>query len=402
MTSNKYKKLVNFDTNQNYPRHSWFDIKEGYSTDLVKNVLLDLNIKREDGYIMDPFSGSGTSVLASSILGYQSIGIEVNPFLYFLSKIKCVNYSNKFNLLLNNFKKLDIKKQTLSEVPKLSISKKLFKNQLNEILRIKNWIKQIKDKNCKELFFCAYLCSLDKASFAKKDGNGLKYPKNKIPLRFKEVFISNLEKFIEDTKKVKIQNKPVIFEGNNLQILSKKSFEKKYKSKISLCVFSPPYANCFDYTEVYKTELWFGDFVKEYKDLRNLRNKTLSSHLNKKFSDVKILKEIIPYIDKIKIKKLWSKKIIDMLTNYFYEMDVLISKLNTLISKNGKCVIVVGNSSYGNVAIPTDEILKKLAKKNGFKNNYIIHARKLGTSSQQYKKIDNLNMLRESLVVLGR
>ncbi len=402
MAPNKYEKLVNFDTNQNYPRHSWFDIKEGYSTDLIKNILLDLKIKKQDGYIMDPFSGSGTSVLASSILGYKSIGIEVNPFLYFLSKIKCVNYSNKFNLLLSNFKKLDINKQSLSEVPKLSISTKLFKKQLNEILRIKNWINQIKDKNCKELFFCAYLCSLDKASFAKKDGNGLKYPKNKIPLRFKEVFISNLEKFIEDTKKVKIQNKPVIFEGNNLQILSKKSFEKKYKSKISLCVFSPPYANCFDYTEVYKTELWFGDFVKEYKDLRNLRNKTLSSHLNKKFSDVKILKEIIPYIDKIKIKKLWSKKIIDMLTNYFYEMDVLISKLNTLISKNGKCVIVVGNSSYGNVAIPTDEILKKIAKKNGFKNNYIIHARKLGTSSQQYKKIDNLNMLRESLVVLGR
>jgi len=402
MTSNKYKKLVNFDTNQNYPRHSWFDIKEGYSTDLVKNVLLDLNIKREDGYIMDPFSGSGTSVLASSILGYQSIGIEVNPFLYFLSKIKCVNYSNKFNLLLNNFKKLDIKKQTLSEVPKLSISKKLFKNQLNEILRIKNWIKQIKDKNCKELFFCAYLCSLDKASFAKKDGNGLKYPKNKVPLKFKDVFVNNLEKFIEDTKKVKIDKKPLIFQGNNLQILNQRSFEKKYRNKISLCVFSPPYANCFDYTEVYKTELWFGDFVKEYKDLRNLRNKTLSSHLNKTFADVKILKEIIPYIDKIKIKKLWSKKIINMLINYFYEMDILLSKLNTLIRKNGKCVIVVGNSSYGNVAIPTDEILKNLGRKNGFKNNYIIQARKLGTSSQQYKKIDNLNMLRESLVVLSK
>ena len=402
MTSNKYKKLVNFDTNQNYPRHSWFDIKEGYSTDLVKNVLLDLKIKKQDGYIMDPFSGSGTSVLASSILGYQSIGIEVNPFLYFLSKIKCINYSNKFNLLLNNFKKLDIKKQTLSEVPKLSISKKLFKNQLNEILRIKNWIKQIKDKNCKELFFCAYLCSLDKASFAKKDGNGLKYPKNKVPLKFKDVFVNNLEKFIEDTKRVKIDKKPIIFQGNNLQILNQRDFEKKYKNKISLCVFSPPYANCFDYTEVYKTELWFGDFVKEYKDLRNLRNKTLSSHLNKTFADVKILKEIIPYIDKIKIKKLWSKKIINMLINYFYEMDILLSKLNTLIRKNGKCVIVVGNSSYGNVAIPTDEILKNLGRKNGFKNNYIIQARKLGTSSQQYKKIDNLNMLRESLVVLSK
>ena len=159
--------------------------------------------------------------------------------------------------------------------------KKLFKNQLNEILRIKIWIKQIKDKNCKELFFCAYLCSLDKASFAKKDGIVLKYPKYKVPIKFKDVFVNNLEKFIEDTKKVRIDKKPVIFQGNNLQILNQRNFENKYRNKISLCVFSPPYANCFDYTEVYKTELWFGDFVKEYKDLRNLRNKTLSSHLKK-------------------------------------------------------------------------------------------------------------------------
>ena len=402
MISSEYKNLVNFDTNQSYPRHSWFNIKEGYSTDLVKNVLLDLKINKYDGYIMDPFSGSGTTVLASSILGYQSIGIEVNPFLYYLSKIKCINYSNKFNLFLNRFKKLNIKTQILSEVPKLSISKKLFKNQLNEILKIKNWIGKIKDKNCKELFFCAYLCSLDKASYAKKDGNGLKYPKNKIPQNFQDVFISNLEKFIEDTKKIKIKKKPLFFLGDNLQILSQDNFKKKYKNKIALCVFSPPYANCFDYTEVYKTELWFGDFVKEYKDLRNLRNKTLSSHLNKTFADVKILKEITPYIDKIKTKKLWSNKIISMLVNYFNEMDILLSKLSALICKNGKCVIVVGNSSYGNIVIPTDEILKKLAKKNGFKNNYIIQARKLGTSSQQYKKIDDLNKLRESLVVLSK
>ena len=47
-------------------------------------------------------------------------------------------------------------------------------------------------------------------------------------------------------------------------------------------------------------------------------------------------------------------------------MDILLSKLNTN-SENGKCVIVVGNSSYGNVAIPTDEILKNLGRKNGFK-----------------------------------
>lgn len=34
-------------------------------------------------------------------------------------------------------------------------------------------------------------------------------------------------------------------------------------------IFSPPYANCFDYTEIYKLELWFGKFVSEYSDLKN-------------------------------------------------------------------------------------------------------------------------------------
>ena len=83
-------------------------------------------------------------------------------------------------------------------------------------------------------------------------------------------------------------------------------------------------------------------------------------------------------------------------------IDLLLSMFYKLLSKNGKCVIVVGNSAYGNIAIPTDDILRKLAKKIGFKKNYIIKARKLGTSSQQYKKVDDPKKLRESLVILSK
>ena len=103
MKDNKYKKLVNFKTNLNQPRHSWFDIKEGYSTDLVSNILKDLDIKINDGLVLDPFSGSGTTILQSSILGYESIGLEVNPFLYFLTKNKCKKYSKKFDLQKKKF-----------------------------------------------------------------------------------------------------------------------------------------------------------------------------------------------------------------------------------------------------------------------------------------------------------
>ena len=402
MTENKYKNLVNFKTNLSLPRHSWFDIKEGYSANLVENIIQDLNINLDSGYIFDPFSGSGTTIIQSSILGYKSIGIEVNPFLYFLSSSKSINFSHNFEKVKQVFLKQDFTNYQNTDIPKLSISKKLFQNQLIEILKIKKWISKIKDKKTQSLFFCVFLCSLDKASFAKKDGNGLKYPKNRSPQKFYKVYKENLIKFIEDIKKVKILSNPKIFLGNNLKVIKKNFFLKNYKNKISLCLFSPPYANCFDYTEVYKTELWFGDFIKDYKELKILRNQTLSSHLNKDLENVETLKEIKLFINKIKTKKLWSKKIINMLINYFHEMNLLMKYIFPLLNKNGKCVIVVGNSSYGNIAIPTDRIFEKLAQKIGYKKTYVIEARKLGTSSQQYKKIDDIKKLRESLVVLSK
>ena len=128
----------------------------------------------------------------------------------------------------------------------------------------------------------------------------------------------------------------------------------------------------------------------------------MSSHLNKNLAEVVILDEIKSYIIKINQKKLWSNKITEMIKNYFFEMNSLLGELYKLINKNGKCVIVVGNSSYGNIAIPTDKILEKIAKRIGFKKSYIIEARKLGTSSQQYKNIDDPKKLRESLVVLSK
>ena len=45
MKSSKYRELVNFKKNLNIPRHSWFEIKEGYSADLVNNLIKDLKIK---------------------------------------------------------------------------------------------------------------------------------------------------------------------------------------------------------------------------------------------------------------------------------------------------------------------------------------------------------------------
>ena len=91
ITNDQYfKDLVNFKSNLNLPRHSWFKIKEGYSSELVKTFIDSIGINKKE-YVFDPFSGSGTTVLTSNLENVNSVGFEVNPFLHFVSKAKLIN-----------------------------------------------------------------------------------------------------------------------------------------------------------------------------------------------------------------------------------------------------------------------------------------------------------------------
>ena len=107
---------------------------------------------------------------------------------------------------------------------------------------------------------------------------------------------------------------------------------KNFEEKVSLSLFSPPYLNCFDYTEIYKLELWLGGFVNEYSDIQSFRIKTLSSHLNKKFDKVKVPTILKKLIKDISIEKIWSKKIPDMISNYFFDMEKVLKNIFKLLA----------------------------------------------------------------------
>jgi hypothetical protein len=216
-----------------------------------------------------------------------------------------------------------------------------------------------------------------------------------------EIFKVKLEDIINDIISISNLNKTEIINENCLNIRNLQIEE------IDLSIFSPPYANCFDYYEVYKIELWIGEFVKSYEELRKLRKSALTSNLNadlkKKTKIVDASKILIPIIDTLNKAQLWDKKIPKMINAYFSEMQDLLSILYENTRKGGYCVIVVGNSSYGGLAVPTDLILSDIGKQIGFEVKEIIVARRNETSSQQYSKIGNLiEFIRESIIILKK
>ncbi|MCD4744800.1 MAG: hypothetical protein K8R58_00710 [Bacteroidales bacterium] len=178
-----------------------------------------------------------------------------------------------------------------------------------------------------------------------------------------------------------------------------------FSDEIQFTFFSPPYCNCFDYFEIHKVDLWLGDFVKDKEEFRLLRNTGFRSNTNSLNNKPIIYKNeyVEGLISLFDSDKLWNKKIPSVVRGFFDDTHTLLNKLYMQTTKGGYVGIVIGNSAYSGVIIPSDVLIADIAKEIGFKVKNIFVTRHLTTSSQQKQGLEPLkNILRESIVLLEK
>ena len=90
------------------------------------------------------------------------------------------------------------------------------------------------------------------------------------------MFRAKLTEMLDDVPAWSDGNWPAqrVIEGSSLE-----EAEHLEPGSFDSVVFSPPYANRFDYFESQKVELWFGGFVDTYGEMTALRKRSLRSHL---------------------------------------------------------------------------------------------------------------------------
>jgi len=419
----QFKNQVNFQKSNFLPVQRWFPYREGYSVELVKTFIKELNIK---GLVFDPFAGSGTTLLAARHSNVNSIGFDVNPISVLVAKVENDIYdANTITILKQEIEKF----KTINEAnehleTKFELADKVFnKDILQTLLQTKNHIKNIANSKVKNLFFVAWLSIVEEVSNIKKEGNGIKYKNRK---RTKQGYI-NIDKEVWEKQhfpqdkfefvKLKITNqvkkmlvdlvenygpvkcKPVVYNNSCLE------FDKHFSDSIDFTFYSPPYCNCFDYFEIHKVELWLGEFVKnrnEFKQLRNTGFRSNTNSLNHKIIEYNN-QSVENLISMFEVDKLWNKKIPNVIRGYFDDTKTLLQKIYKQTKKDGYCGIVVGNSAYTGVIIPTDLIICDIAKEIGFKVEKFFITRHLTTSSQQKKQLEFLkDYLRESIILLKK
>jgi site-specific DNA-methyltransferase (adenine-specific) len=167
-------------------------------------------------------------------------------------------------------------------------------------------------------------------------------------------------------------------------------------------IFSPPYANRFDYFEALKVELWFGNFVNSYSELNNLRKTSVRSHLgadlNRPALEIDLLETLIDLMDRDSSS--WRMGVPFALRGYFDDMYCILVQCRSLLA-GGRCYIVVGNSAFAGVIFPTDSLIAHLGLKAGFSSVHLMEVRHLTVAPQQRNVLRGLEgHMRETVVVL--
>lgn len=359
----EYKDLVTFAWCKKTPIYNWFYYKEGYSGELVWRLLDGLDVEK-NSVILDPFCGTGTTLLACRQRGYNAIGFDVLPLGVFVSNTKLQeNYD--MEALYEDIRHVTEKKfgETSLSWPKIGfidIRKAFSRYARNDILFFKERIMEIEDEKNRNFMLLALLSIVIQASNIKRDGGVLKIVKKKHLPPVRHLLKNKLKRMYRDLKKaeplpVGCHAEAFLGDARNLPL---------DEGSVDVCITSPPYLNWVDYTKVYALELSL--LLDPSEDLRSWSRKSLRSHVGAAdHRQASIKSEAVREIlDKVSDNKFVKR--VEVIEGYFDDMYSVLSSIYRVLRPGGKVALVVSNVCLPNVTVDVDTILAEFGERLGF------------------------------------
>ena len=394
----KYRTLISPARDNERPVYNWHAFKHSYSKDLVKELIDEFDLKN-GAWVLDPFCGGGTTLLACKEWGINSQGYDILPFSVFLTNVKTRVYRPE-SLRKRLIELRTEKGRAIDDLPDIKLVDKAFSPSVKkELLRLKNKIASIPNMEERSFFMLTLLSILESVSRTARGGGFLRIVEKNVPAKsVKKRFFAKAEAMIND---VKIFNADQKSPGVDTSVALGDSRNFPARKKFDAIITSPPYPNRHDYTRIYGLEMMFG-FVESNEHMKRIRYDTLRSHVEAKkrfeakgYQEPKIVEALVKRVKKAGVN---NSKVPEMLRGYFEDMYLSLCKMRASLKKDGQIALVVSNVRFGGVNIPVDQILAAIGEQAKLKTTKIITARYRGNSAQQMKTFKR-EPTRESIIV---
>jgi len=337
--------------------------------------------------VLDPFVGSGTTLVESSILNFPSYGIDFDPLSHLLTKTKSVEFSG-FEL------------EKIEEIVNL-IEDRLFsynhagstlKKFIPDYSKLNHWFSE---KAIFDLASIKYLIDYYTENRIEEKGSAREKIKNYLLINFASVIRrsskadnsspkpyipGNIEIDEKDARKLFINSARKNIEGfrrfssevesnSGAEMIGDdaRNVDLKGKKGIHLAVTSPPYINAFNYVRSLKLENIWLDFV-DHDQLQKLHKKQIGTErIPASVYNEKVPSTGLKNLDS-KLHNIYQEdpRRSHTVSKFFDAMEDNLQEIRRSLVPGGYYCLVVGRNKIRGEQINTPEILKKLAAEIGY------------------------------------
>jgi hypothetical protein len=370
--------------------HDWYRIVLGYSDHLVGGLLDEFDLSQK-ARVLDPFCGSGTTLVEGMKRGLKVTGLDANPASCFAARVK-TNWSidpEKLRAYLPGLHRLYQEKIKAKDYEKDHFYRYLRDSgylrrwmslkPARKIVALRRSIRGFRAPQAyKDVLMLALAAETVHGSSNVRFGPELCCREPRPDSAVFPKFQSRVNKMCNDLTLVNgtRYGEAFVLQGDSRNCKSLTARRRKFAALIS----SPPYPTEHDYTRNSRLELALLGYVKNIETLRVIKRQMIRSHTKGIYaSDVDSalvknyegIQKLVVAIDKrAKAKthgfaRLYSR----VLCEYFGGLKRHFKSVLPLMMPGAMCAYVVGDqSSYLRVHIPTAKLLAQIAMDCGFEH----------------------------------
>lgn len=379
--------------------HDWYRFVLSFPPHLVRDYLTKFGIT-EKHTVLDPFCGTGTTLVECKKLGIPSVGIEANPMAYFASRIK-VDWSANARQLLTHAKRVaeevteSLEKDgyleclefgranrkngllTLGDAKsKLLLRDSISPLPLHRTLVLLDRLQRSRNSlllNYERLALAKSLVTgISNLTFGPEVGVGK--PKHDAPVV--SSWITNVGSMAKDL---------AVFSGNFVSSVvhkadSRSAAEVLQPNSIDAVITSPPYPNEKDYTRTTRLESVLLGFIRDKQELRHLKQGLVRSNTRNVY---KHDEDDLLVADNLEIQRIaceiedrrialgktsgFERLYARVAKLYFGGMKKHLSELRSALKPGARLAYVVGDqASYLRILIRTGDLLGEIAESLGY------------------------------------
>ena len=318
--------------------------------------------------LLDPFCGSGTTLVIAQELGINSLGIDINPYATLLSFVKTNKYDKADVYNAISTIKSNLEQELNFPIYDFYNIKKWFRDDIIKSLsQIRHCILLEKSQDIRKFFWIClseviFKFSNDRTSTFKLHA----LPKEKIDLiedKCIEYFIKIINDNSEHLNYSNTTSSNIIY-GDSSSIIN-----NKLKREFDIICTSPPYGDNPTTVTYGQASILFLKWI-DSKDLycsqELLEKYTTIDKISvggekRKIINTKDIKSLKDFLDKISLKK--QAKVI----NFFEDYYISLKCMKKCLAKSGYLIMTVGNRSVDAVRQPLDNITIEILESLGLK-----------------------------------